>query len=645
MCFVVKILYLVNHCAFIKIAVLIFWKCVFLSILILMQTLTQKYVAFLFCFCFLFVVQIFLFLDNSCVAQDQYTKDGKKVTIEKYLSMSKEKEKEGDYRGASDFLNKAALIKWEEKDLRPAIDYFHQSLKLNKKVDNQSGMYGIYSNLAMIYADLSKYDSSLYFFQKTLEGRRKKSENVTIISSIINISVVLNNLKRYDESAKFLKEALALAQEMNDIAQMRSCYGMLAETYQKSGNDEQKTYYFELYKSFNELLQKRKIEKVETELDKEKLKAEILALQKQKVDLELINQGLELKKSNEIVENQNDSLGELTEKYTKQQLAIELIREKAKYERARNQNRIQEQKAITNTAILIAFFILIVSGLLFYFYIRTREKNKDLAQQRNQLQELTSLLEEQQEQLESQKTVLEKQRDKLKKSNGVKDKLFSIISHDLRTPFTSVNGYLTLIRYGALNLEEVTTLAAEVQISVDHHLETLNNVLEWSKAQMQGLKPIPEKINLNKITQNQQKFFKALAKSKEIEIINETDSKITIFADPNQIDVVLRNLVGNALKFTPKEGKITISAKVKNDSVLISVTDTGIGMSKENLKKLFKKDEHFTTQGTNNEAGTGLGLLLCKDFVEANGGQLNVESEEGKGTCFIFDLPNGGIRD
>ncbi len=601
--------------------------------------LMRNYLLSLFCFSFLFIAQCFTFFCTISFAQDEYTKEGKKVSVEKYLSMSKEKEKEGDFRGASDFLNKAALIKWEAKELRPAINYFHQSLQFNKKVDNQSGMYGLYSNLAMIYADLSKYDSSLYFFQKTLEGRRKNSESVTIISSLINISVVLNNLKRYDESAKFLKEALDIAQEMNDVAQMRSCYGMLAETYEKAGNDEQKTYYFNLYKSFSELLQKRKIEKVETELDKEKLKAEIIALQKQKVDLELINKSLELEQKSEIVENQKDSLGWLTNKYTKQELAIELMKEKAKAERAETTRQIQAQQAITRTAILVAFFILIVSGLLFYFYIRTREKNKNLANQRNQLQEQAILLEEQQEELETQKSLVENQRDKLAASNGVKDKLFSIISHDLRTPFTSVNGYLTLIKYGALTLEEVTTLATEVKISVDHHLETLNNVLEWSKAQMQGLKPIPEQINLNKIAENQQKFFKALAESKEIEIINKVDEKIRIFADPNQIDVILRNLVGNALKFTPKEGKITVSSTIENDSVLISVTDTGIGMSKENLNKLFKKDEHFTTQGTNNEAGTGLGLLLCRDFVEVNGGQLSVESKEGKGTSFKFDLP------
>ncbi len=596
-------------------------------------------ISFSFVISFIFIIQFLFFIQNYSFAQDEYTKDGKKVSVEKYLSMSKERESQEDYRGASDYLNKAALIKWEAKELRPAINYFHQSLDFNRKVNNKSGMYGIYSNLAMIYADLSKYDSSLYFFQKTLEGRRKNSENITIISSLINISVVLNNLKRYDDSAKFLKEALEIAQEINDIAQMRSCYGMLAETYEKVGNDEQKTYYFNLYKSFNELLQKRKLEKVETDLDKEKLKAEVLALQKEKLDLELINQGLELRQKTEIVESQQDSLGILTNKYTKQELAIELIREKVNAERAETMQRIQEQKAITRTAVLIAFFILIVSGLLFYFYIRTRQKNKYLAEQRNQLQEQAILLEEQQEQLESQKSILEKQRDKLKASNGVKDKLFSIISHDLRTPFTSVNGYLTLIKYGALNLEEVTTLATEVKISVDHHLETLNNVLEWSKAQMQGLRPTPEKINLNKIAQNQKKFFKSLAESKEIEIINEVDTKVRVFADPNQLDIILRNLVGNALKFTSKQGKVSISSMIKNDLVIVSVTDTGIGMSKENLKKLFKKDKHFTTQGTNNEAGTGLGLLLCKDFVEANGGQITVESEEGKGTSFIFDLP------
>ncbi len=594
---------------------------------------------FPFLFFFLFILQFSTFFSNSSFAQDEYTKDGKKISVEKYLSMSKEREQQGDFRGASDFLNKAALVKWEEKDLRPAINYFHQSLIFNKKVDNQSGMYGIYSNLAMIYADLSKYDSSLYFFQKTLKGRRKNSESTTIISSLINVSVVLNNLKRYDESAKFLEEALKLAQEMNDVEQMRSCYGMLAETYEKAGNGKKKLYYFNLYKTFHELIQREKIAKVSQELDGEKLKAEVLALQKKKADLELINKSLELQQKNEIVESQQDSLGELTSRYTKQELAIQLMEEKANAERAETMVKIQEQKAITKTAILIAFFVLVVSGLLFYFYIRTREKNKDLALQRNQLQEQAILLEEQQEELETQKSLVENQRDELEASNGVKDKLFSIISHDLRIPFTSVNGYLTLIRYGALDLKEVTTLAAEVKLSVDHHLETLNNVLEWSRAQMSGLQPVPEKIDLNKIAQNQQKFFKSLAESKEIEIVNKVDKEIKAFADPNQIDVILRNLVGNALKFTPKEGKITVSSSIKNDSVIVSVTDTGIGMSKENVNKLFKKDEHFTTQGTNNEAGTGLGLLLCRDFVEANGGKINVESEEGKGTTFKFDLP------
>ena len=590
-------------------------------------------------FLFFVLLEVLLFNSNLSFSQDEYTKDGQKVTIQQYLEKSNERAKEGDYRGASDYLNKAALIKWEAKDLRPAVDYFQASLKFNQKVNNESGMYGIYSNLAMIYADLAKYDSSLYFFKKTLEGRRKNSEKVTIISSLINVSVVLNNLKRHNEAADFLEEALGLAQEMNDIEQMRSCYGMLAETYEKAGNGEKKLYYFNLYKTFHELTQKTKIAKVNEELYNEKLKAEVLALEKRKADLEIANKELEIKQKDEIVESQKDSLGELTSKYTKQELALQLLKEKANAERAEAENKIQRQQAITRTAILVIVFVLIITALLFYFYIRTREKNKRLAQQRNQLQEQAVLLEEQQEELETQKSVVEKQRDELEASNKVKDRLFSIISHDLRTPFTSVNGYLTLIKYGALSPEEVVSVAGDVKISVDHHLETLNNVLEWSRTQMKGLKPIPENIKLHKIAKDQQKFFKALAESKEIQVINEVNEKIEVFADPNQIDVVLRNLVGNALKFTPNQGKITVSSKIQDDAVLVSVTDTGIGMSKENLNKLFKKDEHFTTQGTNNEAGTGLGLLLCRDFVEANGGTIRVESEEGKGTSFIFNLP------
>ncbi|MCC5945200.1 MAG: tetratricopeptide repeat protein [Bernardetiaceae bacterium] len=350
---------------------------------------------------YLFFLAVFA-LFGITPAQSQnvfYTPDGKKLTVEKCIEASEERKAQGDYRGASDFLNKAALIHWERKEYREAIDFFQRSLELNQRLSNQSGIYGIYSNLGTIYADLEKYDSAYYYFERTLEGRRKSGQKPTIISALINSSVVLNNLKRYNESAVLLTEALDLAKETNDIDQMKSCYGMLAETYEKAGDTQKTRYYFDMYRGFHELSQRNRVVEAKNEAEEQRLRAALLEAEKEKAQLEIELKEKEIKKERAKVEAKNDTLAELEKNFSKQELALRVMEQQsalreAEFERekaAREEKIIRQKLWIVLTSGLLA--LVFVIALFIYrsrqqkkqANIELRQKSYEISQQQNRI--------------------------------------------------------------------------------------------------------------------------------------------------------------------------------------------------------------------------------------------------------------------
>ncbi|MDH5488388.1 MAG: HAMP domain-containing histidine kinase, partial [Rhodospirillaceae bacterium] len=230
--------------------------------------------------------------------------------------------------------------------------------------------------------------------------------------------------------------------------------------------------------------------------------------------------------------------------------------------------------------------------------------------------------------------------DELEKLNQEKNKFFSIIAHDLRSPFTSLLGYTSLIKQigDELSAEEVKTYAEHIHDGASRVFKLLENLLEWSRVQMNRIETVPSSFNVFDIAARTVDVLEPVANDKQIKIDLEK-MDIKAFADPNQVDTVIRNLVNNAIKFTDAGGKITIQTSANNDVATISVIDTGRGMSDEMAAKLFNLAENVTTAGTNGEKGTGLGLLMCKELVERNGGKMSVKSKEGSGSEFSFTLP------
>lgn len=237
---------------------------------------------------------------------------------------------------------------------------------------------------------------------------------------------------------------------------------------------------------------------------------------------------------------------------------------------------------------------------------------------------------------------LQHKNEELRKINAEKDKFFSIIAHDLRSPFNGFLGLTELMADGLsyMTPEEIQKMATLMRNSAANLFRLLGNLLEWSRLQ-RGLATFnPASILLMTEISEIMVLVLEAANKKEITVCYEIPQDLVVFADVNMFEVIIRNLVTNAVKFTPKGGNITISAKFLPDmSVEIAISDTGIGMSKKMIDNLFRLDANTNRKGTEGEYSTGLGLIICKDLVDKHGGKLWVESEEGKGSTFHFSLP------
>lgn len=246
-------------------------------------------------------------------------------------------------------------------------------------------------------------------------------------------------------------------------------------------------------------------------------------------------------------------------------------------------------------------------------------------------------------QLKKAKEEIDLKNKELQKLNVSKDRFFSIIAHDLKNPLSAIMGFSEIIKRD-VELGDWDNIKSHVEylteaINIEYSL--LENLLEWSRAQLGHLVINKKLLNLKQIAANVAQIFATSAQQKNIILHNNVFKEVTVFADENTINTVIRNLVSNAIKFTPTGGQVIISAAVDNDNTtLISITDTGVGIDPATISLLFKIEEHFTTCGTSEEKGTGLGLILCKEFVELNGGRIWVESEIGHGSMFTFTLAN-----
>ena len=296
---------------------------------------------------------------------------------------------------------------------------------------------------------------------------------------------------------------------------------------------------------------------------------------------------------------------------------LHFLREAKDRELEERQGQIEQQHMYRN---LLIGGVLVLALLLYLVYRNNRRRL-----------EINRLLLKHQEELEQRSHDLED-------LNQMKDKFFSVISHDLRSPINSLAGVLNLMEKNGVTADELPMLTRELRLQFNHARNLITNLLNWAMLQMDKISLKREVLELNPIVEENFRLARSLS-NKQVSLVNAVEPGMMVTADSNMISLVLRNLITNALKFTEVGGTVMVAAQEEADHVVVRVQDNGVGIPEEIQAKLLSKNGTYTSLGTANEKGTGLGLGLCREFVERNGGKIWLSSKEGEGTTFYFTLP------
>lgn len=578
--------------------------------------------------------------------------------------------------------NTSGLLYWSKSDFKKALEYFLLSAKINDSLNNKVGLlrnYGnigllnystqnynaaldytnkakvlaeklqmkrelalAYGNLGIIYQATRKYKESLINHNKALKITQEMGDLRGIIRNLSNIAVVYTSIDNFREALNKYSEALSIAHQEQDKRSILLLEGNLGVTYYQIATDtnqniehSQKIKFLNLSEEY--LLKAIGLAKSLNFVDA--LYEYYSALTRTYVAKDDFKNAFKfnefyyaIKDSLFNIEN-NKAMSNLQSKFEKQLVEKE-------NELLKKDNQV---KQITIYASIV-IIILILSGLYFVYRNNkiTKKLNSRLEEQNQKISEAKFELEQLLEVISAKKVELEITNDELAQTNATKDKLFSIISHDLRNPLQAIllNGELLHNFKNKMSDEEQQDRISKILESSNNLNKLLEDLLQWSRTQMKRIELHPVDFDLSSLVNVVINLHSEQASQKGIQIENLIPDNLMINADMNLINAVFRNLISNAIKFTPQGGKISIGCgKQSNDFCEIFVKDTGVGIPKENIEKLFSIATSFTTRGTNNESGTGLGLILVKEFIKLNKGDIVVESEINKGTTFMIKLP------
>jgi len=486
-------------------------------------------------------------------------------------------------------LHNIGTLSLKEKNYPQALDYFNKSIAIKQKLNDKLGLIVSFQNLGQIYMFQEKYDEALLETQKALQWSLDVDNSVGVCFSYLYIGAVYIKTKENTKALEYTLKSLKIANEKKLLHQQIDIYKQLSEIYASNKNYKAAYDSHRMYKSLNDSI------------------------------------------FNDVNLNKITGL-EFQYKYDKEKQQAELMQQKkdALLLLDRNRQRILRNSFIVGF-ILMSFLVLAILRS----YIQKQKANKELTYQK-------MIIEESNEELLQQKSEIQLYVDELQKLNNTKDKFFAIISHDLKSPLSGLKSTSELLfkMYDKLNDEKRKKIISLILQSTNSTFELLENLLTWSLSHLGKIDFEPQTISINFLIEENLKLLTNLAVKKNIQLIPIMSEEIMVFADKNMILTIIRNLISNAIKFTNPGGEVTVGcSKANNMEVNVFVKDTGVGMNKEKIETLFLIENSKSSLGTNKEKGTGLGLVLCKEFIEKNKGKIHVESELGQGSLFSFTLP------
>lgn len=516
--------------------------------------------------------------------------------------------------------------------LEAATDHFVQSGEISNQLGDKKGLGEVYGSLASLHRQNGNYDAAQKYFNLTLStfSQLKDTFNMAIAHfnfgnfyyGIDSLELALSSYQSSSELAVYINHELLSAYSIGNRALVKIKQGEtesvdqewatvfeildgLGDSYGKSDYLYQLS---ELYKDMGEMGMAEKYALESLSIAKEnKLKETIRDASKclSEIYLYLRDYKNAFKYQSEYM-IQKDSITntESIQKIADLRTEFEVGQKQAEVDLLTAEKKTQRVVMISIAAFA---FILFILAIVIYQYYQTKSRiNKEL-----------------------------------EALNQTKDKFFSIISHDLRGPVSSFFGISRMIKFlvQSKETEQLLEIADDIDESVERLSTLLDNLLTWAMQQQGQFPNHPEKLQLADMAGELVNTLGTMAKGKKIDLSADVQSDLVLWADKNTTMTILRNLVNNALKFTPEGGQVTISAERDKQMVKIRVSDTGVGIPKEKMDSLFRLQDKKSTYGTSGEKGLGLGLQLVHEFIEMNGGSIEVESETGKGTTFVVSLP------
>ncbi len=538
----------------------------------------------------------------------------------------------------------AAEYKYKE-DYANALKHYLDAIEIAKIYNNEVYLSKCFLNISAIYRVQKEYEQTISFLSKSLEINEFSNDEVQVGKTLNNLTACYIEMGDLDSASTSIDRAISIFEKVKLDSWLAYAYELKGSIHTKKGQ-------------YNQALQwLSKSEKIHANIDKGRYKIPLYnnlaktylglkdydtaedyalmalhlskklnTLEQRDLTLEVLYQ---IKKADDNFENALAYLEELkaisdTINKNNNIKELRILKSNLEFEQEKEQYISESQQKHTLQLSYIYFSILIILAFAIIIFI-LKKNNKTQNRLNGKLLENTEALKNNQ--------------THLNEANNTKIRLFSIIAHDLKGPINSFKSLLDLFNNRELSKTEFMEFMPEIGKNIDSIAFTLNNLLTWGQSQMNGLSTKPDFISIKKLVDESFSLLSKQAEVKSIATINDIDNNVITWSDRDQIDVVIRNLISNAVKFTREHGTITVCAVEEDLFWKIQVKDNGVGMDTDAVTSVFTEKETEIAYGTLNEKGTGLGLRVCKEMVENNGGRIWVESEINQGSIFSFTLP------
>lgn len=548
--------------------------------------------------------------------------------LEQYIISANHSVSLNDSSTLSSAYNNIGIVLSMQKNYDKAYEYYLKSLDIALKENSQNGIATAYNNMGEIFNSKEEFDSALYYYGKSLKLNIETGSISSIANTYLNFGDVAHKQKKFDLAFKNFNKAEKYYYQVGDSFSIIDLEILRAQT-----RYQQKKYALALKHVNNVYSKIKEIGSLDYLIKIHRLKSEILEKQGN-----YKNALIEFKQFKINVDSiaQQDVQNKLNNYELLNQFEFE--KNKIEIENINTQNEteliIAKQNRNKNYLLIIFAALLVITVFIYRLGVIRKNANAELLIKNQQVNEQSEELKQTLHQL----SIREQQ---LLDTNKTKDRMFSIIGHDLRGPVGSLQKLLELLteQFESFELKEIKEMLITANDSSQQTFNLLENLLLWARAQKNEMIFKPHHKKILSLVEENIKLLKGTADIKSIKIINKVSKNCSAYCDSNSVSTILRNLISNAIKFTPENGTVQIACIPIDNYINISIKDTGVGIKPEMQDKLFDANNIYTTYGTNNEKGTGLGLKLCNDLAILNDSTIYVESEIGKGSTFFVSLP------